>query len=100
MPMNEYIIAPSMIASDFALIADEVAACESSGARWLHVDVMDGHVVHTITVGPLFVESLKRITKLPLDVHLMSENPEKHIEAFVKAGANNLTIHAETCKDL
>jgi ribulose-phosphate 3-epimerase len=97
--MNEYIIAPSMIASDFAHIADEVAACESAGARWLHVDVMDGHFVPTITVGPLFVESLKRITKLPLDVHLMIENPDKHVEAFAKAGANNLTIQVETCAD-
>lgn len=89
-----------MIASDFAHIADEVAACESAGARWLHVDVMDGHFVPTITVGPLFVQSLKRITKLPLDVHLMIENPEKHVEEFVKAGANNLTVHAETSQDL
>jgi ribulose-phosphate 3-epimerase len=98
--MPEYIIAPSMIASDFAHIADEVAACESAGARWLHVDVMDGHFVPTITVGPLFVQSLKRITKLPLDVHLMIENPEKHVEEFVQAGANNLTVHAETTTDL
>ncbi len=97
--MNPYIIAPSMIASDFAHLADEVAACESAGARWLHVDVMDGHFVPTITVGPLFVESLKRITKLPLDVHLMIENPEKHIEAFAKAGANHLTVQVETCAE-
>lgn len=89
-----------MIASDFTHIADEVAACESAGARWLHVDVMDGHFVPTITVGPLFVESLKRITKLPLDVHLMIENPEKHIEAFAKAGASHLTVHVEVCADL
>lgn len=98
--MNPYIIAPSMIASDFTHIADEVAACESAGARWLHVDVMDGHFVPTITVGPLFVESLKRITKLPLDVHLMIENPEKHIEAFAKAGASHIIVHVEACKDL
>src|SRR5690349_4081632 len=100
MPMNEYIIAPSMIASDFAHIADEVAACESAGARWLHVDVMDGHFVPTITVGPLFAESLARITKLPLDVHLMIEHPEAHVEAFAKAGATNLTVHVEACADL
>jgi ribulose-phosphate 3-epimerase len=98
--MNPYIIAPSMIASDFTHIADEVAACESAGARWLHVDVMDGHFVPTITVGPLFVESLKRITKLPLDVHLMIENPEKHIEAFASAGANHIIVHVEACTDL
>lgn len=98
--MLEYIIAPSIIASDFAHIADEVVACESAGARWLHVDVMDGHFVPTITVGPLFVEALKRTTKLPLDVHLMIENPERHIEAFAKAGANNITVHVEACVDL
>lgn len=89
-----------MIASDFTHIADEVSACESAGARWLHVDVMDGHFVPTITVGPLFVEALKRITKLPLDVHLMIENPERHIEAFARAGANHLTVHVEACAHL
>lgn len=98
--MPEYIIAPSIIASDFAHIADEIAACESAGARWLHVDVMDGHFVPTITVGPLFVEALKRTTKLPLDVHLMIENPERHIEAFATAGASNITVHVEACVDL
>lgn len=98
--MNQYIIAPSIIASDFAHIADEVAACESAGARWIHVDVMDGHFVPTITIGPLFVESLRRITKLPLDVHLMIENPEKHVEAFARAGANSLIVHVEACADL
>jgi ribulose-phosphate 3-epimerase len=98
--MNPYIIAPSMIASDFTRIADEAAACESAGARWLHVDVMDGHFVPTITVGPLFVESLRRITKLPLDVHLMIENPEKHVEAFAQAGANHIIVHVEACADL
>jgi ribulose-phosphate 3-epimerase len=97
--MNPYIIAPSMIASDFTHIADEVAACESAGARWLHVDVMDGHFVPTITVGPLFVEALKRVTKLPLDVHLMIENPQNHVEAFAQAGANHLIVHVEACAD-
>lgn len=98
--MPEYIIAPSIIASDFAHIADEIAACESAGARWLHVDVMDGHFVPTITVGPLFVEALKRTTKLPLDVHLMIENPEEHLEEFARAGAHNITVHVEACADL
>jgi ribulose-phosphate 3-epimerase len=98
--MNPYIIAPSIIAADFAHIADEVTACESAGARWLHVDVMDGNFVPTITVGPLFVESLKRVTKLPLDVHLMIANPENHVEAFARAGASNITVHVEACADL
>ena len=98
--MTNYLLAPSIIAADFTHIADEVAACESAGADWLHMDVMDGHFVPTITIGPLFTESLKRVTKLPLDVHLMISEPEKHIEAFAKAGANNITVHVETCPDL
>ncbi len=89
-----------MIASDLAHLADEIAACESAGADWLHLDVMDGHFVPQITIGPLFVEACKRTTKLPLDVHLMIEAPEKHLEAFAKAGANNITVHVEACADL
>jgi len=98
--MKRYLIAPSIIASDFTHLADEIAACESAGADWLHVDVMDGHFVPQITVGPLFVEACKRVTRLPLDVHLMIEQPERYLEAFAKAGANNLTVHAEACADL
>lgn len=98
--MTDFILAPSIIASDFAHIAEEVAAIESAGANWIHVDVMDGHFVPTITVGPLFVEALKRVTKLPLDVHLMISEPEKHVDAFANAGASNITVHVETCPDL
>jgi ribulose-phosphate 3-epimerase len=98
--MNKYFLAPSMIASDLAHLADEIAACESASADWLHLDVMDGHFVPQITIGPLFVEACKRITKLPLDIHLMIEAPEKQIEAFARAGANNITVHVEACADL
>ena len=98
--MNKFLLAPSIIAADFTHIADEIAACESAGADWLHVDVMDGHFVPTITIGPLFTEACKRVTKLPLDVHLMISEPEKYLEAFAKAGANNITVHVETCPDL
>jgi ribulose-phosphate 3-epimerase len=98
--MNNYLLAPSIIASDFAHIADEVAAIESAGADWIHVDVMDGHFVPDITIGPLFVRSLKRVTNLPLDVHLMISEPEKYISAFAQAGANNITVHVETCPNL
>lgn len=98
--MTNYLLAPSIIASDFARIADEVAAIESAGADWIHVDVMDGHFVPDITIGPLFVRSLKRVAKLPLDVHLMISEPEKYISAFAQAGANNITVHVETCPDL
>ncbi len=99
-PMNQFILAPSIIASDFTRLAEEVRACESAGADWLHVDVMDGHFVPTITVGPLFMEACKRASKLPLDVHLMISEPEKHLEEFAKAGAGNITVHVETCPDL
>jgi ribulose-phosphate 3-epimerase len=95
--MNKFIIAPSIIASDFSRIAEEISACESAGAGWLHVDVMDGHFVPTITVGPLFTEACKRVTNLPVDVHLMIENPEAHVEAFARAGATNITVHVEAC---
>lgn len=94
---NPLILAPSIIAADFAHIADGIAAVESGGAGWLHVDVMDGHFVPTITIGPLFTEACKRTTKLPLDVHLMIENPEAHVESFAKAGATNITVHVEAC---
>ena len=98
--MNKFLIAPSIIASDFTRLADEIAACESAGADWIHVDVMDGHFVPTITVGPLFVEACKRATKLPLDLHLMVSNPDQQLEAFAKAGANKITVHVETCPNL
>ena len=98
--MNKVLLAPSIIASDFTHLADEIAACESAGADWIHVDVMDGHFVPTITVGPLFVEACKRATKLPLDLHLMISNPDQQLEAFAKAGANNITVHVETCPNL
>lgn len=98
--MQKYLLAPSIIAADFARIADEVAAVESAGADWIHVDVMDGHFVPDITVGPLFVKSLRRITSLPLDVHLMISEPEKFIPAFADSGADNITVHVETCPDL
>lgn len=98
--MNNYLLAPSIIAADFTHLAEEIAACESAGADWLHVDVMDGHFVPTITVGPLFVEACKRASKLPLDVHLMISEPEHYLEVFAKAGANNITVHVEACPDL
>lgn len=98
--MNPYLIAPSIIASDFTRLGEEIAACESAGADWIHVDVMDGHFVPTITVGPLFVEACRRATKLPLDAHLMVTNPDQQLEVFAKAGADRLTVHVETCPNL
>ena len=98
--MKNFLIAPSIIAADFSHIAEETALIESGGADWIHVDVMDGQFVPTITVGPLFVESLKRVTKLSLDAHLMILEPEKQLDAFAKAGIDNITVHVETCPDL
>ena len=93
-------IAPSILSSDFARLADEVAAVEAAGADFLHVDVMDGHFVPNLTVGPPIVESIRKVTSLPLDVHLMIMNPDSFIPEFAQAGANYLTIHTETCPHL
>ena len=93
-------IAPSILSSDFARLADEVAAVEAAGADFLHVDVMDGHFVPNLTVGPPIVESIRKVTSLPLDVHLMITNPDSFIPEFAQAGANYLTVHTETCPNL
>lgn len=95
--MSKYILAPSILSADFTRLGEELAACESAGADWIHIDVMDGHFVPNISMGPFIVEACKRVTKLPLDVHLMIEKPERHIEAFAKAGASNITVHIEAC---
>ncbi len=93
----KYIIAPSMVSADYLRLRDDIANCETAGADWIHVDVMDGHFVPNITMGPFMVETYKRASKLPLDVHLMIEQPERYLEAFAKAGASHLTVHVETC---
>jgi ribulose-phosphate 3-epimerase len=95
--MTEYVIAPSILSADFTHLGEQIAECEAAGADWIHVDVMDGHYVPNITMGPLVVEACRRATKLPLDVHLMIERPERHLEAFAKAGATRITVHVETC---
>ena len=93
-------IAPSILSADFSRLADEVRAVEKAGADVIHVDVMDGHFVPNITIGPLVVQGLRKLTSLPLDVHLMIENPERYIEAFAQAGSDWITIHAEVCPHL
>jgi ribulose-phosphate 3-epimerase len=93
-------IAPSILSADFAKLAEEIKDVEKGGADYIHVDVMDGHFVPNITIGSLVVEAIRPVTKLPLDVHLMVENPDPHIEVFAKAGADYLSVHAEACPHL
>jgi len=93
-------IAPSILAADFARLGDEIAEVERAGADWIHVDVMDGHFVPNITLGPPIVRAVRRVTELPLDVHLMIEQPERYVDDFVAAGATTIGVHVETCPHL
>jgi len=93
-------ILPSILSANFARLADEIARVERGGATMLHLDVMDGHFVNNITIGPPVVESIRQSTKLHLDVHLMIENPERYVTEFVKAGANSVLVHYEACRHL
>jgi ribulose-phosphate 3-epimerase len=90
-------IAPSILSADFSKLGDEIKAVEAAGADWIHADVMDGHFVPNITIGPLIVEAVKRVTALPIDVHLMIENPDNYIPAFAEAGASHISVQVETC---
>ena len=93
-------IAPSILSADFGILAEEIARVETAGADQLHVDVMDGHFVPNLTIGPPVIEAIKKRTRLPLDVHLMIESPERYIQTFVSAGADLVTVHAEACPHL
>lgn len=97
---NQFIIAPSILSADFLQLGEILNTCKSAGADWIHVDVMDGHFVPNLTMGPFIVKHCRRGTDLPLDVHLMVEKPENLIEAYAKAGASRLTVHVETCPHL
>lgn len=92
-------IAPSILSADFSRLKEEIQAVEAAGADWLHVDVMDGHFVPNITIGPVVVESVRKVTKIPLDVHLMITDPDKYAPEFIKAGADWVSIHPDTCLD-
>jgi ribulose-phosphate 3-epimerase len=94
------LIAPSLLAADFAALGSDIAAAERGGADYLHVDVMDGHFVPNLTMGPPVVKSIRRVAKVPLDVHLMIEEPDRYIEAFVESGAAMISVHAEVLPHL
>jgi len=93
-------IAPSILSADFARLAEQIAQAEQGGADWIHCDVMDGHFVPNLTIGPLIVAAARKSTRLPVDVHLMIEKPELYLSAFRDAGANTITVHAEACPHL
>jgi ribulose-phosphate 3-epimerase len=97
---KKYVLSTSILSADFTRLGEQITAVQTAGADWLHVDVMDGHFVPNITMGPFIVQACRRATQLPLDVHLMIEQPERYLEAFAKAGASGLTVHVETCPDL
>ena len=94
------LVAPSILSADFGRLASEVAQVTSAGADWIHVDVMDGHFVPPITIGPLVVTAVRKATALPLDVHLMIDHPERQLQHFREAGADRITVHVENCGDI
>ena len=95
MTPQKTLVAPSLLACDFSRLAEEIRQVEAAGADWLHVDVMDGHFVPNLTIGPVIVEAIRRSSRIPLDVHLMLEHPEQYIKPFLDAGAHMLTVHVE-----
>ncbi len=98
--MKKVLIAPSILSSDFGRLAEEVRAVEKAGADWIHVDVMDGHFVPNLTIGPVVVKAVRKATSLPIDVHLMIEDADRYLDAFADAGADLLSVHVEACTHL
>src|SRR3954470_17432704 len=93
--MSQVLVAPSILAADFSKLANEIAAVEAAGADWIHCDIMDGHFVDNISFGPGVVATVRKLTKLPLDVHLMIEHADHYVPRFLEAGANSITVHVE-----
>jgi ribulose-phosphate 3-epimerase len=97
---KSYLIAPSILSADFTKLGSQIQEAQQAGADWIHVDVMDGHFVPNLTMGPFIVQACRKVTNLPIDVHLMVNQPENLLAAFAEAGASNLTVHVETCPNL
>ncbi len=95
---SSIVVAPSLLSADFSKLSEEIARMQEAGADWLHIDVMDGHFVPNLTIGPFIVETIRKKSRLPLDVHLMIENPLSYLETFNQAGADSLTVHIEACE--
>jgi ribulose-phosphate 3-epimerase len=100
MTENDYLISPSILSADFTRLGDQIKQVEDAGADWLHIDVIDGHFAPNITMGPFIVEACRRASNLPLDVHLMIEEPERYLDAFASAGSDYITVHIETCPEM
>ncbi len=100
MRMNDKLIAPSILSADFSKLGSEISDVDTAGSDWIHVDVMDGHFVPNLTIGPPVIQSIRKITKLPLDVHLMIEEPIRFVKDYRVAGADILTVHVEACKNV
>jgi ribulose-phosphate 3-epimerase len=97
---EKIIISPSMLSADFLRMGEQLASLENGNADWIHLDVMDGHFVPNLSFGPVIVETCRKATKLPLDVHLMISNPDEFLDAYAKSGADIITVHVETCPHL
>lgn len=97
---KDYLLSPSILSADFTQLGDQMKQAEDAGADWFHIDVMDGHFVPNLSMGPALVNACQRATELPLDVHLMIEEPERYLDKFAAAGASTLTVHIETCPDM
>lgn len=97
---KNYFISPSILAADFTKLGDQIKQSQDAGADWFHIDIMDGHFVPNISMGPFIVEACSRVTDLPLDVHLMITEPDRYLQDFANAGASNLTVHIETCPEM
>lgn len=97
---KNYKLSPSILSADFTVLGAQIKEAEDAGADWFHIDIMDGHFVPNLSMGPVIVEACRRATNLPLDVHLMIQEPERYLDHFASAGADGLTVHIETCPDM